>query len=184
MSQPSDTGHAVLAVAVPEMEQFVRQRTAHYDRDYLSPDPHFAHAHVTLLSPWLQDPTGEDLERVDRLCRESVPFGFELSRVATFPDGTIHLRLEPDARMRQFGAALRDCFPGIRPYDGLFGEELIPHVTVDAVGPGVDEQVVRGWLDRTLPLPSRAERVQYQWWQAANCHLRHEWRLGSLRGAS
>jgi hypothetical protein len=47
------SGHTVLLVPVPGLEAFVRARTEHYDRDYVSPDPHFVHAHVTALGPFL-----------------------------------------------------------------------------------------------------------------------------------
>ena len=46
-------GHSVLQVPVPPLEGWVRARTAHYDTDYLSSDPDFTHAHITVLAPFL-----------------------------------------------------------------------------------------------------------------------------------
>ena len=50
---PRWPGHSVLVVPVPALERLVRQRTRHYDAAYLSSDPTFAHAHVTLLGPFV-----------------------------------------------------------------------------------------------------------------------------------
>ncbi len=45
------SGHTCLAVPVPALEDWVRERTAHYDPSFVSTDPGFAHAHLTLLAP-------------------------------------------------------------------------------------------------------------------------------------
>ena len=50
---PTTAGHSVLVVPIPALETLVAARHAHYDRDYVSADPTFAHAHVTILGPWL-----------------------------------------------------------------------------------------------------------------------------------
>jgi hypothetical protein len=50
---PTTAGHSVLVVPIPALETLVAARHAHYDRDYVSADPTFAHAHVTTLGPWL-----------------------------------------------------------------------------------------------------------------------------------
>ena len=44
-------GHAVLQVGVPELEDWIVARTRHYDARYLSSDPRFRHAHITVLAP-------------------------------------------------------------------------------------------------------------------------------------
>ncbi|WP_202977919.1 hypothetical protein [Nocardioides daphniae] len=46
-------GHSVLQVPVPPLEEWVRERTAFYDTDYVSTDPAFTHAHVTALGPFV-----------------------------------------------------------------------------------------------------------------------------------
>ena len=64
-------GHAVLQIPVPELEPFVRQRHEHYDPHFVSTDPAFVHAHITVLGPFLppEDIDGRVLinHRRDRL---------------------------------------------------------------------------------------------------------------------
>jgi len=41
-------------VPLPALDDVVRERTAFYDASFVSRDPGFAHAHITLLAPgWL-----------------------------------------------------------------------------------------------------------------------------------
>jgi AcrR family transcriptional regulator len=47
------SGHSALVVPVPALEEWVKARHEHYDRAYASDDPSFAHAHITLLAPFL-----------------------------------------------------------------------------------------------------------------------------------
>ena len=54
-------GHSVIVVPVPELEDYITSRTAHYDASFLSTDPAFVHAHITLLGPWLAEPSQAEL---------------------------------------------------------------------------------------------------------------------------
>jgi len=51
-------GNTVLAVPVPELDEVVRERTAFYDASFVSSDPGFTHAHITVLGPWVTEPSG------------------------------------------------------------------------------------------------------------------------------
>ncbi len=53
---PQWRGHAVLLVPVPELEPFARERTRFYDRSFLSDDPRFFRAHITVLAPFMAVP--------------------------------------------------------------------------------------------------------------------------------
>lgn len=64
-------GHTVLAVPVPQLDQVVRSRTAHYDKTFVSTDPRFVHAHITVLAPWVVRPTRADLDRVGEIAAKS-----------------------------------------------------------------------------------------------------------------
>lgn len=179
--RPADPGHTVLAVPVPELDEFVRQRTAHYDAAYLAQDPTFGQAHVTTLGPWVRSPTRADLDTVGRIASSVGPFAYRLARVGTFPNGIIHLRPEPDEPFRALTRAVWDCFPEHAPYAGQFPDP-VPHVTLDAVGPDVDEAAVHRMLGARIPVTCRAEVLQLQWWQAGHCHVLQTWRLGEVRG--
>lgn len=176
-----DSGHSVLAVPVPQVDTFVRERTAHYDADYLADDPRFGQAHVTVLGPWVRQPSVDDLAQVGRIASGTEPFGYRLERLGTFPNGIIHLHAEPAVRFRTLTQAVWDAFPDHPPYEGQFADS-VPHVTLDAVGPGVEESRVRSMLGETVPVACRAEVVQLQWWQAGHCHVHQSWRLGETAG--
>ncbi len=181
-----DAGHTVLAIPVPPLEAFVRSRTAHYDEAYLGA-PDFGQAHVTLLAPWLRTPAEEDIARVASLVERTPAFAYELTGVATFPDGTIHLEVAPQEPFRELTSALRSAWPWLTPYEGRFGSEVAPHLTLDAEAGGVDAEAVRAMLPVTLPVRATAHQVQLQWWQAGSCHVQHAWSLSpqsDTQGAS
>jgi hypothetical protein len=85
-------GHTVLAVPVPALEEVVRERTAFYDASFLSADPGFVHAHITLLAPWADQPTAAELAQVAHIARAAGPFDVKLAQVGEFPDGVLYLR--------------------------------------------------------------------------------------------
>lgn len=155
----------------------MRARTAHYDRDYLSADPRFGQAHVTVLGPWLRSPGPEDLVVIGALAAGTARFDYRLAQLGTFPNGVIHLRPDPAGPFTALTAAVVERFPDHQPYEGRFADP-VPHVTLDAVGPGVDQAAVAAMLGDLLPVDCRAESLQLQWWQAGACHLRQEWPLG------
>lgn len=173
-----DPGHTVLAVPAPELNDLVRSRTAHYDPDYLASDLEFGQAHITVLGPWVRCPTTEDLEVVAKIISDVDPFTYRLDRTGVFPNGIIHLLPEPARPFADLTAEVSAQFPANPPYGGQF-PDVVPHLTLDAVGPDVDEARVRQWLGDRLPLTALADRLQLQWWQAGHCHAQHTWLFGS-----
>lgn len=174
-------GQACLVVPVPALEQWVVGRTAHYDASFLSTDPHFAHAHLTVLAPWLPDPAADDLARVGAVLAAVPPFEVELARVATFPDGLVHAAPEPDDGLRSLTRRLAAAFPDHPPYGGRYEATggPVPHVTLDRVGPGVSEEWVRSEVAHLLPARLVVDRVDLQWWGNHACRRVHSWRLGA-----
>lgn len=172
-----DPGHTVLAIPVPQLDAYVRARTQHYDLAYLADDPAFGQAHVTLLAPWQRTPTATELGFVADLARRTEPFDYRLDRLAMFGDGIIHLLADPAQPFAAMTQQLRSRFPDNIPYDGRF-EHVVPHVTLDALGPQVDLVSVRASLGGVVPARCRAEQIQLQWWQAGRCHVRRTWQLG------
>lgn len=157
-------GHAVLLVGVPALEEWVRERTAFYDPAFVSDDPAFAHAHVTVLAPC--PPRVEFLEAV---AGSAGPFDFTLARVAVFPDGVIHLVPEPDAAFRALTDAAVAAAPEYPPYWGRFSPT--PHVTLDRVGPGVSLASTRDAVAHLLPVRARAEELLLTWWEGGACRV-------------
>lgn len=173
-------GHAVLAVPVPELEGFVRGRTAFYDASFLSPDPAFVHAHITLLAPFLPAPTPAELALVADIAATTPPFEVVLAEVAAFPDGLIHLRPDPAAPFEELTRRLAEAFPQCPPYGGRF-DPVVPHLTLDRRSEelGVDVDSVAAAVAGLLPVRLRVDRVDLQWWANHDCHVRETWKLGS-----
>ena len=145
------TGHTCLALPVPALEGWVRERTAHYDESFVSADPAFSHAHLTLLSPWVPAPSPADLQRVGEVLAEVGASTVVLTSVEVFP-----------------------AYP---PYGGRYGEPT-PHVTLDRVGPQVGLGSVRAALGDLLPAELVVDRVDLQWWGNDACRRLHSWPLG------
>lgn len=168
-------GHSVLAVPVPELDAFVKERTTRYDASFASADPEFGHAHLTLLGPWLAEPTPDDLATVARIVADEPPFEFALAEVRRFPLGVLYLAPDPDEPFRRLAARLAAAFPQTPPYGGEFPDS-IPHLTLDHALTGASVESLRTEL--VLPVRAKAERVDLQWWANHDCHVRHTWRLG------
>lgn len=171
--------HTVLLVPVPELETFVRNRTEHYDTDWLSADPAFVHAHLTALGPFLPRPelVPSVLDTISEIAGMTMPFTFTLSLIDTFPNGIIHLVPEPEGPFRDLTARLWDAFPEYPPYAGEFGD-VRPHLTLDARSETVSEHSTRELLGDLVPATCRAERLDLAWYEAGNCRILYSWPLG------
>ncbi len=146
-----DPGHTVLAIPVPLLDDYVRARTAHYDAAYLAADPQFGQAHITLLAPWVRIPTPAQLAQLEDILADRATVHYQLTSVATFPNGIIHTPVEPAEPFRALTHAIWDRFPAHPPYQGQFTDP-VPHVTLDAVGVDIDEVRVRDMLTGQLPV--------------------------------
>lgn len=170
-------GHTVLAVPVPALDDVVRERTAHYDSSFVSADPDFVHAHITVLSPWIPSPTPVDLGLVASLLRRHPPFEVALEEVGEFPDGVLHLRPRPEQPLRALTLTVAQAFPQHPPYAGRYPDP-VPHLTVDRRSETVTAATVRTRLAHLLPLAFVVDRVDLQWWANDDCRLLHSWRVG------
>jgi len=173
-------GHSVLQVPVPELERFVRARTAHYDTDYVSADPAFTHAHVTALGPFLRDVDDEAAATVGAIVADTSPFAFTLERIATFPNGIIHLVPEPDDAHRELTRRLWEAFPHCPPYAGEFAD-VRPHLTLDARSETVTEESTRALLGDLVPARCQAERLDLAWYAPRGCRVLRSWELPDER---
>ena len=171
--------HSVLQLPVPPLEDWVRERTHHYDAGFVSGDPRFGHAHITVLAPFVPDPSPQDLAAVADIASATPPFEVRLGEVDTFPDGIIHLRVEPEGAVRGLTRAVLAAFPGLTPYEGIYGPEPRPHLTLDAVSGEVSEQSTRALLSDLVPVTCVLERLQLAWWESGNCHVVRGWDLGA-----
>ena len=171
------TGHTVLAVPVPALDQVVRDRTAFYDRSFVSSDPAFVHAHVTVLGPGLSRPTPADLALVSTIARETTSFEVTFSEVGEFPDGLLHLVPTVADDLRTLTSRLAEAFPATPPGGGLFPDST-PHLTLDQRSGSVTPETVRATVAHLLPLTVTVERIDLQWWSSGDCRLLETFPLG------
>ena len=101
---------------------------------------------------------------------------FALERVATFPDGIIHLVPEPDEPFRKLTARLAAEFPEHPPYEGRYGD-VAPHLTLDLRSADVTEASTLALLDGVLPARCRATRLDLAWYEPNATGLRRSWPL-------
>lgn len=167
-------GHAVLQVGVPELEDWIVARTRHYDARYLSSDPRFRHAHITVLAPLRR---GEcDLAAMARIAASTAAFDFALRDLAVFANGCIHLPPFPDAPFRELTRRAWAAHPTAVPNGA---PDPAPHLTVDMIGPAVTLASTRALLDDVIPVVCRARALELVWYQAGNCHLLERWQMES-----
>ncbi|MCL8026955.1 2'-5' RNA ligase family protein [Nocardioides bruguierae] len=172
-------GHTVLAVPVPALDDWVRRRTAHHDASFVSVDPDFCHAHVTVLAPWVAEPDEERMERVAGLVGAVSTFELVLERVGVFPDGLLHLVPEDDGPLRRLGRVLTAAFPETPPYGGRHADP-VPHLTLEQAADGVDAEWVRASLGTLLPVRHTVDRVDLQWWANDDCRLLRTFPLAAV----
>lgn len=171
------TGHSVLQLPVPALEEWVRVRTAHYDDGFVSADPRFGHAHITALGPFDPGPPPEVLGRIAALAAATPLIPVRLADLAQFPNGIIHVVPDPDGALRDLTARLVAAFPAWPPYVGEF-DDVTPHLTVDAASDEVDLASTASLLRDVLPVDVVLDRLQLAWWESGGCRVLEEWHLG------
>ena len=167
-------GHAVLQIGVPPLEPWIVARTRHYDARFVSDDPRFQHAHITILAPlhrW-------DEAALTELARSTRPFDFTLNELAVFADGCVYLRPEPEAVFRRLTAAAQAAHPDVVPFGA---PTPVPHLTLDRLAADVTLASTRVLLAGMLPARCRAEALELVWYQTGNCHLIRRWAFGQAQ---
>jgi 2'-5' RNA ligase len=122
------TTQTALIVAVPEAEAAVGPFRASLDRAAGWGVP----AHVTVLYPFLAPARlGEDVLAALGEVFAAVPrFDVAFDRVAWFGENVVWLAPSPDRPFRDLTAAVVGRFPETPPYEGAFGDEVVPHLTI------------------------------------------------------
>lgn len=108
----------VQAIAAPLMRQYAPD-------DYQRVPPH-----ITLLYPFAPyDRLDETLPRLHEACLDIAPFEVTVQGYGAFP-GVIYMQpVNPEAVQAVF-RQLYATFPEYPPYNGQFGHDLTPHMTV------------------------------------------------------
>ena len=172
------TGHSVLQIPVLPLESWVKARTQHYDPGFVSADPRFTHAHVTVLAPCVPRLDAATSRRSAEAAATVEPFDFTLATLATFPNGLVHLTPVPDVHFADLTSLFAATFPAYLPYGGQFSPA--PHLTLDQVHGDVTEESTRALLGDLVPVTCRAEWLDLAWYESGNCHLLSRWPLGQM----
>ena len=151
--------HTVLYVPVPALEPYIRRRHEVEGPEWLSPDDDHTHAHVTVLGPFVPEEALTPQVHADltELFAGTAPFTFTLEEVRVFPSGLVHLHPEPAEPFTRLTEAATGRFPDHPPYAGEF--PAVPHLSLCALEPGRDLDVVRAELAALLPVRVVAEEV-------------------------
>lgn len=172
------SGHTVLQLPVPPLEEWVTERTRSYDPAFVSDDPTFGHAHITALAPFAPEPTQVQLATVAEIAAGADPITVHLGELGQFPNGIIHLVPAPERPLRALTDALVDAFPAFPPYEGRFGPRVEPHLTLDAASAEVSVESTRRRLGEVIPVTCSLTELQLAWWESGRCHVLAAWSLG------
>jgi 2'-5' RNA ligase len=134
---PEPTGRTAILIAVPELAAFTdRWRSASYSSSRPElPLSALVPPHVTVLVPWLQDPSPEDVLRLTEAVADVAPFELSFHSAGQFENGTSWLLPEPYDEVLALVNAVLFAFPECPPYGGEYLEPR-PHLTIASSGQG------------------------------------------------
>ena len=108
----------VQAVVAPIMQQFALENLINLP------------AHITVLYPFAPpDKLESTYPDVQKLCKNIQPFDVTLEGYGRFPK-FIYMKLKDGDPIRTIFRQFQKNFPEYRPYDGLYGDDLLPHITI------------------------------------------------------
>lgn len=164
-------GHAVLLIPVPQLEPFVKARTSFYDASFVSDDPRFTHAHITLLAPLIRPP---EPDAMDDLVSGMRAFDYRLDLYGIFLNHCIHLCPNPREPFDEMIAQAMAAFPEVEHFGGDRPE---PHLTLDMAIGDVTMESTRQLVGDLVPAICRADRVELHWYEAGACQVLSSWQL-------
>ncbi|MFD7156641.1 2'-5' RNA ligase family protein [Kribbella sp. NPDC059898] len=91
--------------------------------------------HVTVLVPWVAEPTDDDLARLQAAASTVQPFELSFPTAGQFPNGTAWLKPEPFDQVRALLLTVFKVFPECPPYGGDFPDPH-PHLTISSSAQG------------------------------------------------
>ncbi|TCC59563.1 2'-5' RNA ligase family protein [Kribbella pittospori] len=115
--------------------------------------------HVTVLVPWVADPTDADEKRLRAALAKVGPFELSFPTAGQFPNGTAWLRPEPFDTVRSLLLSVFEAFPECPPYGGEFPEPH-PHLTISSStqgGPAVVAEAQAALAENAPPVVQLTE---------------------------
>ncbi|HZX04717.1 2'-5' RNA ligase family protein [Kribbella sp.] len=91
--------------------------------------------HVTVLVPWVAEPTDDDVARLQTAVSTVQSFELSFPTAGQFPNGTAWLKPEPFDQVRALLLTVLEAFPECPAYGGEFQDPL-PHLTISSSAQG------------------------------------------------
>lgn len=130
-------GLTAILITVPELVPYT-DRWRSVSRTSARPDValnELIPPHVTVLVPWITEPTEADVERLRVAVEDVSPFDLSFPTAGQFPNGTAWLRPEPFDAVRDLIRTVTAAFPECPPYNGEFPDPH-PHLTISSSAQG------------------------------------------------
>ena len=148
--------HEVQAIAVPIMRQYAMVNLVRF------------RPHITLMFPFVPFAELEAAcETLYRLCNTIPPFDVTLNGYGEFP-GVIYMKPANPAPIQAVFQRIFSTFPDYPPYEGQFGPDLEPHMTVASFDTLVEQPVVA--LPNYAPITFRVDRL-HLWYGVRDADL-------------
>ncbi|MFG1909249.1 2'-5' RNA ligase family protein [Kribbella sp. NPDC048928] len=126
-----------ILITVPELEAYT-DRWRSVSRSTARPQVPLTELippHVSVLVPWVAEPTDTDRARLQAAVASVQPFELSFPTAGQFPNGTAWLKPEPFDKVRALLMAVFDAFPECPPYGGEFPDPH-PHLTISSSNQG------------------------------------------------
>lgn len=136
------SGLTAILITVPELASYT-DRWRSVSRSIARPHVPLTELippHVTVLVPWVLEPTDSDVRRLRDVLADVEPFDLSFPTVGQFPNGTAWLKPEPFDRVRALLLKVFEAFPECPPYGGEFPDPH-PHLTISSSTDGGPEVV-------------------------------------------
>ncbi|WP_329003857.1 2'-5' RNA ligase family protein [Kribbella sp. NBC_00709] len=131
------TGLTAILITVPELAAYT-DRWRSVSRSTARPQVPLTELippHVTVLVPWVAEPTDADVARLRSAVSSVEPFELSFPSAGQFPNGTAWLRPEPFDTVRSLLHTVFEAFPECPPYGGEF-PDAHPHLTISSSSQG------------------------------------------------
>jgi 2'-5' RNA ligase len=126
MQYPDNLTTAVLIMMPPPIQKIAVPLIAEHARDILNWYP----AHLTLFFPFVPFTQLEEAcAKLRAICADIAPLSITLDGYNHFPNATFMQPADPTSIQALFHR-LFEHFPDCPPYEGAYGNDLHPHVTI------------------------------------------------------
>jgi len=126
-------GLTAILITVPELAAYTERWRAVSRSSARSQVPlaELIPPHVTVLVPWVAEPTESDVQRLTDAVSPFEPFKLSFATAGQFPNGTAWLKPEPYDAVVSLLYSVFQAFPECPPYGGEFPDPQ-PHLTISS----------------------------------------------------